>query len=629
VQAAYALGILLPPLVGALLIALAGARLGRASGVIASAMVLVSFAFTAWATLHLLSVPPAHRSMTATLFTWGSAGGLTVGFSTLLDPLSLIWALVITGVGGLIHIYSIGYMADDDGYPRFFTYMNLFVLAMLLVVVAANFLILLIGWAGVGLASYLLIGFWYTRESAVRAAKKAFVINVIGDIGIVFAIFVMYTAVHSTAFSAVFGAVAAHRLSGGTLEAVAILLLLGAAAKSAQFPLHTWLPDAMEGPTPVSALIHAATMVTAGVYLVARSYPIFHAAPVAGALTLDIGAFTAIFAAVIALTQNDIKRVLAYSTLSQLGYMFMAVGAGAYVAGVFHFLTHAFFKALLFLGAGSVIHALGGEQDMRKMGGLARAMPLTYVTFLAATLAISGMPPLAGFFSKDQILGDLLGLGHLWPWLVGVVTAGLTALYMFRLFFLTFHGERRGALHPHESPPVMATPLVILAVLAVTGGWLAVPGAWDALSGWLGPVFAAYPGGVMPAAATAPNWGAMALTVAVALCGIAAADAMYRRRVFAPARLRRAFGWAYTVCYRKFYVDEFYDAAVVRPVRGAGRLLAALLERDAIQTGVAALAAAAARQGETLTQLQSGPVRRYALTFLGGVALVILILALR
>jgi NADH-quinone oxidoreductase subunit L len=623
----FAYAILLLPLAGFALNALAGARLGRASGVLGSALVLAAFAVAAWAFVASLGDHGAPSSVV--WFTWVAAGGVSIPFGTLIDPLSLVWALVITGVGGLIHVYSNGYMHDDPGLPRFFAYLNLFVFAMLLLVLASNFLILLIGWAGVGLASYLLIGFWYTRPSAVRAAKKAFVVNVVGDVGIMIAIFLLAVHLGTVTYPGVFGAVASHTLSGATLEWVAAMLLLGAMAKSAQFPLHTWLPDAMEGPTPVSALIHAATMVTAGVYLVARAYPIFHAAHVVSGIVLDLGTFTAIFAAVIALTQNDIKRVLAYSTLSQLGYMFMAVGAGLYAAGVFHFLTHAFFKALLFLGAGSVIHALHDEQDLRKMGGLAKVMPVTYWTFLAATLAIAGIPPFAGFFSKDAILGQLLSSGHDVEWVVGVVTAGLTALYMFRLFFLAFHGEYRGDRHPHESSPVILVPLVILGALSVVGGWLAVPGGWDLVARYLGPVFSAFPGGRLPATVTAPNWGSEVISVLFALAGIALANAMYRSRSFAPERLRSAFPGLYRAAAHKFYVDEAYEAVVVAPARWLGRALGDWLDPRAVDGAVQAVGGLAWLSGAGLDRLQAGSVRRYTLTLLTGTLFVILALALR
>lgn len=618
--------ILALPLLGAVINALFGARLGKAAGVLGSAAVLLAFVAAALTFFASLSGP---HSVSLTLFTWTAAGNVSIPFGLLADPLSIIWALVITGVGGVIHVYSNGYMAEDPGLPRFFTYLNLFVFAMLLLVLGSNFLILLIGWAGVGLSSYLLIGFWYTRPSAVKAAKKAFIINVIGDVGIMIALFLMATQVGTVTFPGVFGAVAGHHVSPAVVEWMAAMLFLGAMAKSAQFPLHTWLPDAMEGPTPVSALIHAATMVTAGVYLVARAYPIFHAAPIVSGIVLDIGTFTAIFAAVIALTQNDIKRVLAYSTLSQLGYMFMAVGAGLYAAGVFHFLTHAFFKALLFLAAGSVIHAVHDEQDIRKMGGLKKLLPVTYITFLVATLAISGVPPFAGFFSKDAILGQLLNSGHPFEWLVGVVTAGLTALYMFRLLYLTFFGEYRGKAHPHESGPVMTVPLIILGVLSTVGGFLVVPDAWDLIANYLHPVLSAYPGGVTSAHVVAANWGSMALSVAVALGGIYLAYVMYRKHTLDPARLRNAFPAFYQAASHKFYFDEIYAVIIVRPAQGLGQVLGDVIDENGLTPAVDAIGRGAYAFGSWLDGLEPGPVRRYSLTLLTGTLLVVIALALR
>lgn len=622
----FAYAILLLPLAGFVLNALFGARLGRTAGVVGTALVLAAFAVAAWAFVDSLAGAGASSVV---WFTWAAAGAVTIPFGTLLDPLSLVWILVITGVGGLIHVYSNGYMREDPGLPRFFAYLNLFVFAMLLLVLASNFLILLIGWAGVGLASYLLIGFWYTRPSAVKAAKKAFVVNVIGDVGIMIALFLMAANLGTVTFAGVFGAVARHSLGAGTIEWIAAMLFLGAMAKSAQFPLHTWLPDAMEGPTPVSALIHAATMVTAGVYLVVRAYPIFHAAPVVSGIVLDIGTFTAIFAAVIALTQNDIKRVLAYSTLSQLGYMFMAVGAGLYAAGVLHFLMHAFFKALLFLGAGSVIHALSDEQDMRKMGGLAKVMPLTYATFLVGALAIAGIPPFAGFFSKDAILGQLLSSGHPFEWIVGVVTAGLTALYMFRLLYLTFFGEYRGKAHPHEASPVITVPLVVLAVLSAVGGFLAIPGVRDLLAAYLAPVLSAFPGASLAPAVTAPNWGSEVVSVAFAVGGIALASALYRTRTLAPARLRTAFPLVYRWAAHKFYVDEAYEAVILRPVRLLASVLGERFEPGTVDGAVKGLAGMSYAVGLALDRLQAGSVRRYTLTLLCGTLLIILVLALR
>src|ERR1700761_1754085 len=428
---------------------------------------------------------------------WITTSTFRADFSFLLDPLSLVMLLIVTGVGFLIHIYSIGYMAHEEGYWRYFAYLNLFMFFMLTLVLAENFLLMFVGWEGVGLASYLLIGFYFQRESAAEAGKKAFVLNRIGDFGFLLAMFLMIAHFGSLSYTRVFHAIADHpQMQGGFVTAIALLLLLGATGKSAQIPLYVWLPDAMEGPTPVSALIHAATMVTAGVSMVVRSHVLFDRSPFALGVVAIIGAATALFAATVGMVQTDIKRVLAYSTISQLGYMFLACGAAAYSAAIFHLVTHAFFKGLLFLAAGSVIHAMGGEQDMRKMGGLRKSIPVTFWTMSAGVFAISGLPPLSGFFSKDAILYQAYLSPTAGPilWFIGWITAGLTAFYMFRLWYLTFTGESRNhEVHPHESPWVMLGPLVILAFLAVTGGWIGIPkamGGGDQFAHFLEPVTA-------------------------------------------------------------------------------------------------------------------------------------------
>ena len=450
---------------------------------------------------------------------WIRSGSFQVDFSFYLDQLSLVMLLVVTGVGFLIHIYSVGYMWDDDGYYRFMSYLNLFMFFMLTLVLAKNYLVMFIGWEGVGLASYLLIGFWFTKDSAAAAGKKAFIVNRIGDFGFLIALFLMIKHFGSLDFTQVFTAVHAlptETAGAGLLTAIGLLLMVGAAGKSAQIPLYVWLPDAMEGPTPVSALIHAATMVTAGVYMVARSSAIFDRAPMAMMVVAIVGTLTALFAATIGIAQTDIKKVLAYSTVSQLGYMFMACGVGAFSAGIFHLMTHAFFKGLLFLAAGSVIHGIGGEQDMRKMGGLRTYMPWTFLTMTVATFAIAGFPPFAGFFSKDEILWKAYSSDHgSWVfWLIGVITAFITSFYMFRLWFMTFFGDYRGALEahdtpihdphalagpptshdhghahgePHESPSVMLVPLFVLAILSLIGGWIGIGGRFEH---FLAPVFA-------------------------------------------------------------------------------------------------------------------------------------------
>src|SRR5438067_3824888 len=498
------------PLIGGAINGLLGKRFSRQT------VVAVALSFSGAALVMALWISAQFSSLALphveTLAPWLRSGGLQVDFAFYIDQLSLIMLLIVTGVGFLIHIYSVGYMWKEGGYYRFFSYLNLFMFFMLTLILASNYLVMFVGWEGVGLASYLLIGFFFTRDSAAAAGKKAFIVNRIGDFGFLIALFLMIQHFGSLDFQGVFEAVkpyAAETSGAGFLTAIALLLMVGACGKSAQIPLYVWLPDAMEGPTPVSALIHAATMVTAGVYMVARSHVIFERAPSALMVVAIIGTLTAFFAATIGIAQTDIKKVLAYSTVSQLGYMFMACGVGAFSAGIFHLMTHAFFKGLLFLAAGSVIHAVGGEQDMRKMGGLWRKIPWTWITMLIATCAIAGIPGLAGFFSKDEILWRAYQASWIY-WLVGVVTAFLTSFYMFRLMYMTFAGEYRGAAGSshaheehaahdahghggiHESPRVMLIPLAILAILSVVGGYVGVPGSLggnNRFDQYLGPVF--------------------------------------------------------------------------------------------------------------------------------------------
>lgn len=613
--------ILLFPALGALFAALLGPQMTkRTIAWVNVGTIALSFGLTLVAFFRALSLAPSARSLDLILFTWNKMGTQPIHLGILLDPISLLFMLIITGVGALIHLYSVGYMAEDEGFSRYFSTMNLFLLAMLLLVMADNFFFLLVGWAGVGLASYLLIGFWYDRPSAVAAAKKAFVVNVIGDVGITLAIFILFWNLGRVDYQGVFQAIRA--LPSGTAELVAFLLFSGAAAKSAQFPLHVWLPDAMEGPTPVSALIHAATMVTAGVYLVARTYPIFNMAPTAGVWIADIGGFTALMAATIAVAQNDIKRILAYSTVSQLGYMFMAVGTATYAAGLFHFMTHAFFKALLFLGAGSVIHALSNEQDIWHMGGLRKLLPTTAWTFLVATMAISGVPFLSGFFSKDEILGSLLSKGDVLLWAVGTLTAGLTAYYMFRLYFVVFGGSYRGQAHPHESPRVMILPLQILAVLAAIGGYVALPGVYNGLDSWLGSAFTRFGGST---GAEATNWGSMAIATVVAMVGIWGAWQIYGRRELSQEPLR---GPVFSFFRNKWYIDEAGEFLIVRPVLFLGRV-ATLFDRHALDALVMGLAAGVRSWGDHLKPLQTGYLRRYALSIILGAVAVVAYLALK
>ncbi|MBS1866711.1 MAG: NADH-quinone oxidoreductase subunit L, partial [Acidobacteria bacterium] len=506
-------------------------------------------------------------------FDWIVAGSFRAGFDLQMDQLTVVMVLVVTGVGFLIHIYSTGYMSHEGGYYRFFSYLNLFMFFMLILVLAANYVLLFVGWEGVGLASYLLIGFYFLKKSAADAGKKAFIVNRIGDFGFMLGMFLLFKTFGTLDFTQLFAKAAPWSNESwgvfGTFTVACLLLFMGACGKSAQLPLYVWLPDAMEGPTPVSALIHAATMVTAGVYVVARSHILFSHSETALVVVAIVGCATAFFAATIGLVQTDIKKVLAYSTVSQLGYMFLGCGVGAFGAGIFHLMTHAFFKALLFLAAGSVIHAMGGEQDMLRMGGLSKKIKVTYWTMLIATLAIAGFPPLAGFFSKDAILGAAFQIpgGH--PlYVIGLLTALLTSFYMFRLIFLTFHGKQRydeHHVHVHESPWSMLGPLVILAVLSVIGGWLAAPSFWggeDHFAAFLAPVFGVAHETEGMTAAAAHNLELTLAVVAViaALIGLLTAWYLYLKQPGKPAEIAKSLKPIYTTLYNKYYVDEAYGA---------------------------------------------------------------------
>jgi len=583
------------PLAGAAVMFLAGRRLSHgAVSIVGVGSVFVAMIYAFGAIAQLIGRPAAQRVAEIVLFDWVPAGamhtfsGHLVDFNAqwgmLLDPLSAVMIGVVTGVGFLIHVYSTGYMAHEGGYYRFFGYLNLFMFSMLVLVLANNLLLLFVGWEGVGLCSYLLIGFYFLRKSASDAGKKAFLVNRIGDAGFILGLFLLVGTIGTLRFTEVGPAIDAggFAVGNGVMTAIALLLFVGATGKSAQIPLYVWLPDAMEGPTPVSALIHAATMVTAGVYMVTRMNAVFQLAPVAMAAVATIGAVTAIYAASMGLVQNDIKRVLAYSTVSQLGYMFLALGVGSFTAGIFHLMTHAFFKALLFLGSGSVIHAMSGEQDMRKMGALWGKIPITAKTFLVGTIAISGIPPLAGFVSKDAILGAAFDARPV-LWGVGLVTAGMTAFYMFRLVNMAFFGESHVPHdvehHLHESPPSMTVPLMLLAVLSVVGGWIGWPeslGGSDRFAHFLDPVIARHAEAAVPeAAGYSTEYALMAVSVLVALIGIALAWQLYLKRPSVPERIAEKCGGLYRLLYNKYYVDQIYDAMFVNRTKDLATTLGA------------------------------------------------------
>ncbi|HWH58085.1 MAG TPA: NADH-quinone oxidoreductase subunit L [Terriglobales bacterium] len=662
------------PLAGATINGLLGKRFSR--GLVATVALTfcgAAFAMALWVvTFSGVSLPHVDPSLT----TWMRSGDFKVDYSFALDQLSVVMLMVVTGVGFLIHIYSVGYMWEEGGFYRFFSYLNLFMFFMLTLVLASNYLLMFIGWEGVGLASYLLIGFFFTRDSAAAAGKKAFIVNRIGDFGFLIALFLMIQHFGSLDFAKVFDAVkpyAAETSGAGFLTAIALLLMVGACGKSAQIPLYVWLPDAMEGPTPVSALIHAATMVTAGVYMVARSHVIFERAPSAMMVVAIIGTLTAFFAATIGIAQTDIKKVLAYSTVSQLGYMFMACGVGAFSAGIFHLMTHAFFKGLLFLAAGSVIHAVGGEQDMRKMGGLWKKIPWTWITMLIATCAIAGIPGLSGFFSKDEILWRAYQASWAY-WIVGVVTAFMTSFYMFRLMFMTFAGEYRGAAGSshgheehaghgthlgrdaageapaphapaphghghggvHESPWVMLGPLVVLAVLSVVGGWVGIPGSLGGsnhFDKFLGPVFRsstpavnaehAQAGEAVPPEQTTegeePKTGHSTeimftiISVVAGLLGLGLAWLLYSAKPDLPDRIADSLHALYTAVANKYWVDEMYATIFVKPLIGISTLVFWRGVDQTVIDGTLNGGAAGARElSDEVRHMQSGNLRSYA-----------------
>ncbi len=677
------------PLLGFLVNAAIGRRLARAASAgVALAAMLGSLLASAWAVLALAGLPEGSRAIVQQVAPWIESGALAAPFTLRLDPLAAVMVLVVTGVGFLIHVYSTAYMHDErpSEYARYFSYLNLFAAFMLVLVLGANFLVMFVGWEGVGLCSYLLIGFWFTRKSASDAGKKAFIVNRIGDFGFLLGVFLIWVAFGTLDFQEVAGlaAQAPPEAAFGTVSLAALLLFAGATGKSAQIPLYVWLPDAMEGPTPVSALIHAATMVTAGVYMIGRNAVLFAHAPIALGVVAAVGVATALMAGTIGLVQTDIKRVLAYSTVSQLGLMFVAMGVGAFAAGIFHLYTHAFFKALLFLASGAVIHALAGEQDIRKMGGLKGELPVTYWTFLVGALAISGVPLLSGFFSKDEILWKAYAGGHTLVWAVAVVASLLTAIYMFRLVFLTFHGSRASASRGlaeaghdrasggglphaggggrlHDAPPAMAVVLVLLAVGSAVAGYIGVPaalGGSNRIEHFLAPSFAApgvaasgehganlaeARGEMVPGSGPqgegglaragegghgsddhAAELGLMALSSGVALAGIALAAYFFLRRREAADAVAARFAGLHRLLLNKYYVDEIYDAAIVQPIRrGSERALWKAVDEGVVDGAVTGAGTIVSGAGAALRRLQTGSMRAYALSIFVGVVVIL------
>lgn len=607
-------------------------------GVIFISAILSSILF-----LRLLGLSPSDRQLVQELYLWIPSGDFSVSIEFLFDPLSCVMALVVTWVSFLIHVYSIGYMHDDRSYSRYFTYLNSFVFFMLVLVLGNNFPLLFVGWEGVGLASYLLIGFWYEDYEKARAGKKAFIVNRIGDFGFIIGIFLVFYVFGSTNFSDVFGKavdpVFINAIPGFLITVIALLLFIGAVGKSAQFPLYVWLPDAMAGPTPVSALIHAATMVTAGAYMMARCSAFYTQSPTAQMLVVSIAAFTALLAASMAITQNDIKKVLAYSTISQLGYMFMAIGVGAYAAGIFHLVTHAFFKALLFLGSGSVIHSLAGEQDVRKMGGLRKYIPFTSYTFLIGTLAISGIPLLSGFYSKDGILASLIERGYIVHWFIALFTVGLTALYMIRLYLLTFEGSTRVSQsirsHIHESPYTMTIPLLVLALLSIFGGYIGVPDFMAKIVGishsnifedFLSP--SVYLIGIGSSLHHfLGHWSATLLSILAAVVGTMIAIYLY---IINPASIQSLMrsnivSTIYRFSYAKWFVDETYDAIFVRPFNSISES-AARFDLNIIDGAVNGISGVVIRTASVLRFAQTGMLRFYAAAMaIGALAIIVYI----
>lgn len=617
------------PLIGFLIIGLGGKNLSKSIvGTIGSGVILVSFILSLCIFFELKG--QVEKSITVDLFSWISAGKLSIPFSFLIDPLSSLFLLIITGIGFLIHLYSTGYMHDDEGFSRFFAYLNLFIFFMLLLVLGSNYLIMFVGWEGVGLCSYLLIGFWFKNTDYNNAAKKAFIMNRIGDLGFLLGIILIYVTFGSTSYKDVF--LQASSMSTGTtaLTTITLLLFVGAMGKSAQLPLYTWLPDAMAGPTPVSALIHAATMVTAGIYMIARSNILYTLAPFSMEVVAIVGACTLLFAASIGLAQNDIKKILAYSTVSQLGYMFLALGVGAYTGAVFHVMTHAFFKALLFLGAGSVIHSMSGEQDIRKMGGLKKYIPVTQLTFLLGTLAIIGFPGFSGFFSKDEILAHAYEHNPI-LWFLGVAGAAMTTFYMFRLYFLTFTGTFRGTHeqehHLHESPKSMTIPLIVLAILSVIGGWIGIPevlGGHHFLEEFLDPVFEDSSIRMIHHLPETTEYLLMAIAVGVMLVSLYYAYTIYVKNKTIPADEEEELNPIHQLVYKKYWVDEIYETLITKPLNAISEVLYKLVDNQIIDGIVNGAGSLIRWKSQVLRLAQTGNIGFYVFVMIAGIVLILL-----
>jgi len=620
------------PLIGFLINGMLGSRIKseKISGIIGSSAVLIPFLLAVYAFIELSGLPEESRSVVLTYFNWITTGSLNITYSFVVDPLSLVMVLVVTGVGFLIHVYSIGYMHGDKGFAKFFAYLNLFIFAMLNLVIADNFLLIFLGWEGVGLCSYLLIGFWYEKKFTGDAAKKAFIVNRIGDFGFMLAMFLVFMNFGTLNISTFLGSIGGRQINDTLLITIALLFFVGATGKSAQIPLFVWLPDAMAGPTPVSALIHAATMVTAGIYLIARCSVLYSLSPAASNIILLIGIATALISATIALKQNDIKKILAYSTVSQLGFMFIALGTNSYAVAVFHLVTHAFFKALMFLGSGSVIHGMHEEQDITRMGGLKTKMKVTYITFFIGALAISGIPPLSGFFSKDEILWKTFENAGIVSYAIVLITAALTAFYMFRLIGLTFYGKPRydeSHLHPHESPKVMTVPLIVLAILSAIGGFIGLPhylGVPNLFDHWLDPVFKSANNITAVYRHTGEHSIMIELAfvmISIIVAAISIIISFKRFSVQEKFEEEKGFG---KILENKYYLDEIYEAGVVKPIQVTSeKFLWKIFDVKIIDGAINGIASYFSKLGNEWKKIQTGVVQDYATFAIAGIVLII------